>query len=227
MRSSFLINHSSRYQFAKISLLLLVCCGCAAPLNNSASDKRAEAPDYLKAGGVWKYRVTSHSGSGGYRSNIVNGDFQVRMRKGVRSIVQFDGETTIRPTNMGALTLMLPTTAVLQNPAQYLNFPLWIGKEWKGTQRVQNRWLDSKNVVTGLEMVKTQAGSFEAYRIERYVVTFIYVRNYYRTYVYFYSPETRSIVKYDFKLEMKDLVGDQIYGLYDDQSVELLSYTPE
>jgi hypothetical protein len=41
------------------------------------------------------------------------------------------------------------------------------------------------------------------------------------------TPQTRSIVKYDYKREMKDLVGDVKYGLEETASFELLSYKPQ
>lgn len=55
---------------------------------------------------------------------------------------------------------------------------------------------------------------------------FVGIRNLYDTHIYYYSSQTRSVVKYEYKREMKDLVGDVAYGLQETASVELLNYKP-
>jgi hypothetical protein len=115
---------------------------------------------------------------------------------------------------------------LLEAKDQYFNFPLWVGKKWGGAERL-GRWRDSHCVVTGIETVTTPAGNFDAYRIERFVLMFVETDNVYDTEVYFYSPQTRSIVKYEYKREMKDLVGDPKYSLEETASFELLSYKGE
>ena len=120
----------------------------------------------------------------------------------------------------------MPTPPLIQLETKYFNFPLWVGKEWKGSERI-GRWRNSHSKVTGLETIITPAGTFDAYRIERIIRMFEDIYNFYDTEIFFYSPLTQSSVKYDYKREMKDLVGDPKYGLYETVSIELLSYKAE
>jgi hypothetical protein len=78
-----------------------------------------------------------------------------------------------------------------------------------------------------MEKITTAAGTFDTFRIVREMKALSGEWNYYDTHVYFYSPETRSIVKYEYKREFKDLVGAPEYGLQETASYELLSYKPE
>lgn len=225
------VNHTAS-QFLKHRswvLATIVClvgfAGSAASANNNASDGGSvEAPDFSKREAVWRYRVANQLFTGGSRSNLINGDFEITIMDGRRRIMRLEGDSTVTAERTGPLSLMLPTAAILQNPAHYLDFPLYVGKEWTGKHRVKNHWWDSRNSVTSLETVATMAGTFSAFRIERRITAFYRIINHYYTYVYFYSPQTQSIIKYEFKHEMKDLVGDQIYGLLETVSVELLDY---
>lgn len=164
--------------------------------------------------------------SGGYRSDTENGDFEIQIRNGKYLRVRLDGNKRVPVTGATWLAAALPLPAVIQAETQYYNFPLWVGKEWKGWRRLGG-WRDSHATVTGIETVTTPAGAFEAYRIERIIWMFVGTDNVYDTHIYFYSPQTRSVLKYDYKREMKDLVGDRIYGLEETASAELLSYKPE
>jgi hypothetical protein len=184
-----------------------------------------EAPDYNKQGGTWTYRAIHNMATGGYRSDMDYGDIEIRMSNGKYGRRRIDGDK--RPLGSSSwLYAALPIPKIIEDKTQYFNFPLWIGKEWDGTQFITHRWRDTHNKVTGIETVVTPGGTFEAYRIERRMVTFAGILNYYGAEVYFYSPQTRSIVKFDSKLEMKDLVGDAQYGLQETASFELLSYKP-
>jgi|GEM_PF-2209068 len=220
----------SRSLTSRLFCALLCACvlsACAASSNQSPPPGAAvvEAPDFNKQGGTWTYRVVHNMASGGYRSDMDYGDIELRIRNGNYQRRRVDGDK--RP--LGSATWLyaaLPTPKIIEDKARYFNFPLWIGKEWDGAQFITHRWRDAHSTVTGIETVVTPGGTFEAYRIERKMVTFAGILNYYGTEVYFYSPQTRSIVKFDFKLEMKDLVGDAQYGLQETASFELLSYKP-
>ncbi|HEY1371557.1 MAG TPA: hypothetical protein VGH50_03745 [Candidatus Binatia bacterium] len=209
-------------------LCAFVLGACAASSNQSAPPGAAviEAPDYTKQGGTWTYRVVHQMWTGGYRSDMENGDFEIQMRNGKHRRFRLEGDQKTPVTGPTWLAAMLPTTALIQAKEQYFNFPLWVGKEWKGW-RFLGHWRDSHHTVTGVETIKTTAGAFETYRIERRFVMYGGILNYYDTHIYYYCPQTRSVIKYDYTREMKDLVGDVKYGLEETASVELLSYKPE
>ena len=169
--------------------------------------------------------MTDKMYSGGYRSDTQNGDFEVRIRNGKYGVTRIDGSKRV-PGQLGWLKYIIPMPPQLESKMQYFNFPLWIGKEWKGIERLRT-WQDSHSIVTGIETVVTPAGTLEAYRLERRMVMFVDIRNLYDTEVYFYSPQARTVVKYDYKREMKDLVGEPQYGLQETVAIELLSFKAE
>jgi len=100
-----------------------------------------------------------------------------------------------------------------------LDFPLYTGKQWRYSYKL--RLTNTVNVqVVGQERVATEAGIFNAVKIER-------TRQHSTTNprwgtgtfttdgVYFYSPEARSIVKYD---------AENVYGAA--LHIELLKFEP-
>ena len=210
---------------ALLCALALSACASSSSQTPPPGATVVEVPDYTKQGGTWTYRVSHNMFTGGYRSDMDYGDYEVRIRNGKYERRRIDGDK--RPLGPRTwLYAMLPISTLLESKERFFNFPLWVGKEWKGWTFL-GRWQDSIQTVTGLETVTTPAGTFETYRIERRMVMFVNIRNLYDTEVYFYSPQTRSVVKYDYKREMKDLVGDVAYGLQETASVELLSYKAE
>ncbi len=217
---------------ARRILAVLICAlalsACAASSNQNPPPGAAvvEAPDYAKEGGTWTYHVVHQMWTGGYRSDMDNGDYVIRIRNGKFGIARLEAGKIVHPPPRSWLHAALPIQKIIEEKEQYYNFPLWIGKEWSGTQRL-GRWRDSRCTVTGMEAVTTPAGTFQSFRIERRIVMLVDILNYYDTEIYFYSPQTRSIVKYDYKREMKDLVGDLKYGLEETASFELLSYKAE
>lgn len=165
--------------------------------------------------------------AGGYRSDTENGDFEVQIRNGKYGRYRLEDGKRVTPNNTKTwLYSALPTKTILESKEQHFNFPLWVGKKWNGWELL-GRWRDSHCTVTGIETVTTPAGTFETYRIERIVWMFVDILNIYDTEVYFYSAETRSVVKYEYKRELKDLVGDVAYGLQETAVVELLRYKAE
>jgi hypothetical protein len=85
-----------------------------------------------------------------------------------------------------------------------LKFPLSVGQKWNyeimvrppGTRRDQRR--SAEVTVVGQEQVTTPAGSFKAYKLvrsESWSSTGMAGRGSSNTSNFFYSPETRSIVK--------------------------------
>ena len=107
--------------------------------------------------------------------------------------------------------------------APNLNFPLTVGKQWtrdyKGTYIGSSRTMARKVTyeVKGIEQVTTPAGTFRAFKLEsddRAAPRDFWVTN------YWYSPETKSIVKFQFDAT----AGGQEQGLKRD--IELIKFTP-
>jgi hypothetical protein len=227
-RLPVIVSPAARKIIALLSLLAL--SACTATANNTSPPPGAqvvEAPDFDKSGGTWRYRVLHNMFGGGYRSDMDQGEYEIQIVKGqYRRMQLLDGKKT-PPKQKGTwLYPALPTTRILESQEQHFKFPLWVGKKWNGWQLLV-RWRDTQSTLTGIETVTTPAGTFEAYRIERVMVAFAGIYNYYDTEIYYYSPETRSVIKYDYKREMKDLVGDPKYSLEETASFELLSYKAE
>jgi hypothetical protein len=186
--------------------------------------EQAQAPSYTEASS-WKYRVVHRTYSGVWKSNLLNGEVEIVVRNSEPKVFQpGSGKAVEQFPDPNPVAVLLPTEAVARAQPQYFNFPLWVGKDWHGSEFWYHKWRGTRSWVTGLETVVTPAGTFSAYRIEREIRIFIGVRNFYRTEVYFYSPQTRSIVKYDSSEEMKDLVGDQRYGVQETFAIELIGY---
>jgi len=125
------------------------------------------------------------------------------------------------------LEAVLPTPEFNATPPKYFSFPIWVGKDWRGSEFLRHKWRTANAKVTGTESVVTPAGTFNAYRIERAAWMFVGTANYYVNQTYYYSPETRSMVKYQCSEEYKDLVGDPRYGLLEDATIELIKFKAE
>jgi len=100
----------------------------------------------------------------------------------------------------------LPGLIGMQNERPTLKFPMWVGQKWNyeyvnrpAGARQENKY-SVEVTVTGIEQVTTPAGTFKAYklvRIQQWQVgqkasTARWVSS---TTTYFYSPETKSVVK--------------------------------
>ncbi len=101
--------------------------------------------------------------------------------------------------------------AVEQDRKEFLQFPLSVGKVWDssyqedtpGAYRMPS--ISARSSVTGIEEMTIAAGTFRVFKIER-VETFPRrlagakkAPPVTRTYTYYYSPQTRSVVKYRFE----------------------------
>jgi hypothetical protein len=213
-----------------IAVCVIAAGSCATISNNTTPPPGArvvEAPDYSKQGGTWRYRVEHKMFGDGYRSDMDYGDTEIEIRNGQYRRYKLEGGKRVPPSQRGTwLYPALASTRVIAAETQYYNFPFWVGKAWKGRQWLAH-WDYYDCTVTGMEKITTPAGTFETFRIEREMKALAGEWNYYDTEIYYYSPETRSIVKYDYKREFKDLVGDPKYGLQETAGFELLSYKPE
>ena len=213
---------------AIIVYLAMVTIIFSAPVSLFAQDQ-VPAPVY-KDGEFWHFRVAEKD----YltqSTRAVGGDYEVfysGRKVGVKALREEEVKTK---ENIGQLRRMLN---VPDDDNQYLQFPLAVGKKWStsfqvsGSGKLQNR--DAETSVTGMEQVNTPAGTFSAFKIERHEYEGVKGGGGRRqetkqagksvnfSLTYYYSPDTRSIVKY--YLEQKTAGGD-ITGK---REIELIKY---
>jgi len=101
-----------------------------------------------------------------------------------------------------------------------LDFPLSVGKQWRYSYKFRTVTMIVNVQVVGQERVGTEAGVFNALKIGRTrqysMVNPLWGTGTFTTDgVYFYSPEARSIVKYD----AEDVNGAALH-------IELLNFEP-
>src|SRR5262249_54153101 len=89
----------------------------------------------------------------------------------------------------------------------YLQFPLFVGKECRVayTYGQRHRLMLGRVGVTKMEDISTQAGNFRTFKIERQdngsvAKNSVALRKWFFTSTYYYSPETRSIVRLHWEL---------------------------
>ena len=194
-----------------IFLLSLTVYGLELPKVGAAEDTasnphQAEAPTYK--GGSWIYRVSNKLYSGSRSDLLADGDYELTFQEGKRRIFQLEGGQRSDASNPRDLTLMLPVKGIIEGETKYFQFPLMVGRKWtaKYYSKPASRWITAENSVTGIETVTTPAGTFPAFKIERQVsiamgTVFVGTTHVQWTYSYFYSPQTRSLLKYQFKSE--------------------------
>lgn len=183
----------------------------AAEDKTSASLEIAQAPTF-KTGDTWTFRIVDKFHGGVSSTKPVNGDFEITFRGQSRRIFELDGTTKRRVAiaNAGALRLMIPTVQLINARSRYFQFPLTVGKKWEGTLIGGKTPLTAEYNVRGIETITTPAGSFQTFKIEQQVSgirTFPGIGTiigYSLTTVYFYSPLSRSIVKYHYQYEYSD-----------------------
>ncbi|MGH7768027.1 MAG: hypothetical protein ACREQP_11270 [Candidatus Binatia bacterium] len=160
------------------------------------SQEQAAAPAY-RDGDYWWYRFAGKV----YELAIVEGKLKIFDPKPDQKVA-IEGERAEELANL---------VEIGEAKKDFLDFPLSIGKKWSsqydtGKQRTVRRggtatlMRTATSQVTGIEDVKTPAGTFRAFKIERSesqrqkdsISGSLY-----------YSPQTRSVVKYEFALPDK------------------------
>ena len=199
----------------KILVLGIIVVGALFSHLQAFSQEEATKPVY-KRGETWL--ITSKAGGtiGSDPSKMLNGTYELSIVNGKLKIAAVTGsqkeELDPRP-----LTLIC-----LLGYCANLNFPLTVGKQWKRDYKASyiGSSLQIARTVTyevkGIEQVTTAAGTFRAFKLEsddRSGPRDFWVTN------YWYSPETKSIVKYQF-----DASSGEGTGLKRD--IELIKFTP-
>lgn len=194
--------------------------------NGAENFETVNAPVY-KPGETWIYRALEKLPTGSSKSNLLNGDYELAIGQGggVRAFaVSNDRRTRLnQPRN---LIYLLPTAQVIRQSRQYFYFPLAVGKSWaaKGNNKTT---ADAQISVTGVETVTTMAGSFRAFRLERQLyLGKKKLKKQYFTEIYYYSPETRSVVKHHFQHDRYEFMGAPEVTAMDIELIQLPSSKP-
>jgi hypothetical protein len=189
------------------------------------AQEQAPAPSF-KEGDTGQFNIF-RKGQIGTSTDQIEGMYEVSVTQGVVKLYQVDGgqkiEKTIEPDGPTQTFVRLIGKSETQRPT--LKFPLSVGQTW--TYQYETRPPGSKfnqrrsaevNVV-GMEQVTTPAGSFKAYKLirsENWTVGSQRGQRGGSTSTYFYSPETRSIVK-------TSNVSENSPGTIE---IELIKFTP-
>jgi len=144
---------------------------------------RAAAPTYSE-GEYWEYKVT-REGLPALSDQLDSGVYRVEFKK---------GEIEADEVFWGARASIYNSLS----EQKWFNFPLHVGKKWSfryfwERARGGGTWQYPELVVDGLETVTTPAGTFKAFKITR--------EEGQRSYIYWYSPGTKSVVNFYYKRE--------------------------
>ena len=167
------------------------------------AQEQAPAPSF-KEGDNWQVNIT-RKGQFVSSSEQLTGIYELAFSQGKVKLYEVSGnqKTELEMKPDGPTEGLLTVVGQSEQRPQ-LKFPLSVGQKWTyeyktrppGFKQDQNRSVEVS--VTGMEQVTTPAGSFKAYKLVR---TESWLRQGKQTgwtsntVTYFYSPETRSIVK--------------------------------
>jgi hypothetical protein len=185
---------------------------------------QAPAPSF-KEGDTWQFNIT-HKNYAASSTEFLEGVHELTFTQGGVKIFQVSGnqktERTIQPDGE---TQILLTVMGKSTQLQDLKFPLSVGQKWSYSYETtppnsggaQRRAVEIN--VTGTEQVTLSAGSFKAYKLvksESWSGAGKRGVNNGSTSTYFFSPETKSVVKrvmvYDNNLQTLE--------------IELIKFTP-
>jgi hypothetical protein len=179
------------------TVLLFLIIGVLLILAFKVFAQEAQAPVY-KEGECWVFRSVSKNFQG-YVSGVLaipgNGDHKICFLEG--GFFETDGGTRAR----------IPTDSVWNNilymrETLHLKFPFIVGQKRtnefetriRGTNRRQRGTAESS--IIGIEQITSPAGTYQAFKIET---------NHWcggkscGKWIYFYSPETKSVVKFNYQ----------------------------
>jgi hypothetical protein len=187
------------------------------------AQEQVPAPSF-KEGDAWQFNI-SRKGQLVSSTDQNDGTYELTFAQGKVKLFELSGsqknEIPIQPDGSSQQLLFLVGNSE-QQPG--LRFPLSVGQKWTyeyETRPPNSRQAQRRSVevsVTGMEQVTTPAGAFKAYKLirsESWSGGRLGTRGGSTT-TYFYSPETRSIVK-------RSGVSDNNPGTVE---TELIKFTP-
>jgi len=167
------------------------------------AQEQAPAPSF-KEGDTWQFSITQ-KGQLFSTSERFTGIYEMALSQGQVKVYEINGsQKTEVDINLDGPGGGLLTQIGKNEERPSLKFPLSVGQKWTyefeitpaGARVSQKRSVEVN--VTGIEQVITLGGSFRAYKLVRNeewqggIKKVVWNRN---TVTYFYSPETRSVVK--------------------------------
>lgn len=197
---------------------MMILSGFLILASNGKAQEQAPAPVYNE-GDIWVFRVTEHMSVESTKG--LDGNYKV-IYKGRKFVVAFPGGE--KPQSKQDLSQLRSMLDEPNDKKQMLQFPLSIGNKWTTAYEVDSRATSlpirrsGETKVTGIEQIATPAGTFRAFKIERYETGSKDTRrggNERATYTYYYSPKVRGIVKLSYERE-----GGAA------RSIELVKYVP-
>lgn len=167
--------------------------------------ERAEAPVY-QDGDWWEFKVTHRS----YQTTHT-----AWLGQGIYKLARDAGKFKMFDSDRSEVTGYIPSTGTLAtmtgSSKRLLDFPVFVGKKWDATYRAglvgagsSTYPLSMQVTVVGTEKVTVPAGTFQSFKIEREDVG---GPLWHWKWVYYYSPETKSIVKFFFDSDPRGIRG--------------------
>ncbi|MGE5305439.1 MAG: hypothetical protein ACM3TN_19190 [Alphaproteobacteria bacterium] len=188
------------------------------------AQEQAPAPSY-KEGDTWQYK-RDQKGQIVSSSERISGVFELVLSQGNVKVYEINGnEKTEVDVTPGGPGDGLSALVAHNEQRPILKYPLSVGQKWNyeyestpaGARQTQKRSVEV--VVAGIEQITTPAGTFKAYKLvrsEKWQGAGRRAAWNGNTTTYFYSPETRSVVK-------SSTVNDTTPGT---SEIELIKFTP-
>jgi hypothetical protein len=168
--------------------------------------ERSEAPTFVD-GDFWQYRVLEH---GEYikTERELNGIYEIAYSNG-----QFKA---FKPENSQKNELYSGANVLIglvdETALQYIQFPLYVGKSWttdymfRPRRREVDRSVRAATKVTDFGEVTIPFSTFKAFKLER-ESRFKNIDHW--IFVYYWSPQTKSVVKYQMEVLKGDAAGNK------------------
>lgn len=163
---------------------------------NAIGQEQAEAPVHQE-GDFWQFKVVEKGSISTSRAALA-GTYELSYSNGKVRVFALEGD---RKDELERKRPHLLTLLGLSDTLQDLKFPLSVGQRWKyqyqdaGGMTGVKFWRAVEVSVTGLEEVITPAGTFRAFKIEKYDTGGAAGKVSRQVTAYFYSPRTKSVVK--------------------------------
>jgi len=163
------------------------------------AQETAQAPQY-KDGECWQFRHTERDFIGSNSRILPVGEYEICYSIKNNRMTAYALPNRELASSLGDTSILMRMLNRQQQTLEFLKFPLAAGQKWeteynspvRGTTKPVKRRAETS--VTGIEEISPPAGKFKTFKIER-VVYIIGRPKATDKFTYFYSPETRSIVK--------------------------------
>lgn len=183
---------------------LVMVAGFLIAASNVLGQEQASAPTFQEED-FWQFKVTEKDFPG-YSSAAYDGIYELSYSQGSMKVFKLTGDQKEEIVGEDNLLFGLVGRSKTQ---QDLKFPLFVGQKWNFDYRFTPRgarasFTRSAEVrVVGIAEVGTAAGTFQAFKIEKYDVwTPQFGGPVGSVTTYFYSPATKSVVKSYFESEL-------------------------